>query len=94
MPTGAYYHLNRDSAKEFSGKLVSAPDNIDQLVDFGSEQLARPFPCLVISGNSGNIKKLRTRTALYGYFTALPQAIFNNKLNNLKEASFSIREVL
>ena len=94
LPTGAYYHLNRDSAKEFSGKLVSAPDNIDQLVDFGSEQLARPFPCLVISGNSGNIKKLRTRTALYGYFTALPQAIFNNKLNNLKEASFSIREVL
>ena len=94
LPTGAYYYLNRDSAKEFQGRLVSAPDNVDQLIDFGTEQLARPFPCLVISGNSGNIKKLRTRTALYGYFINLPQSIFNNKLNNLKEANFAIREVL
>ena len=94
LPTGAYYYLNRASAKEFSGRMISNPENIDQLIDFSTEQLARPFPCLVISGNSGNIKKLRTRTALYGYFTVLPQAIFNNKLNNLKEASFSIREVL
>jgi hypothetical protein len=74
--------------------LISDPENINKLVDFGAEQLARPFPCLIISGNSGNIKKLRTRTALYGYFTALPQSTFNNKLNNLKQASFSIREVL
>ena len=94
LPTGAYYYLNRDSAKEFQGRLISAPDNVDQLIDFGTEQLARPFPCLVISGNSGNIKKLRTRTALYGYFINLPQSIFNNKLNNLKEANFAIREVL
>jgi len=94
LPTGAYYYLNRDSAQEFSGNLISDPENINKLVDFGAEQLARPFPCLIISGNSGNIKKLRTRTALYGYFTALPQSTFNNKLNNLKQASFSIREVL
>jgi hypothetical protein len=94
LPTGAYYYLNRDSAKEFSGRLLSDPESVDQIIDFGAEQLARPFPCLVISGNTGNMKKLRTRTALYGYFTALPQATFSNKLNNLKEASFSIREVL
>lgn len=94
LPTGAYYYLNRDSAKEFSGRISSTPDNTDVLVDFGAEQLARPFPCLIISGNEGNMKKLRNRTALYGYFTSLPQATFNNKLNNLKDASFSIREVL
>ena len=94
LPTGAYYYLNRASAKEFSGRLISEPANIDLLVDFGAEQLARPFPCLVISGNKGNMKKLRTRTALYGYFTALPQATYSNKLVNLKETSFTIREVL
>ena len=94
LPTGAYYYLNRDSAKEFQGRLISDPESIDLLVDFGAEQLARPFPCLVISGNEGNMKKLRTRTALYGYFTALPAAVYSNKLVNLKEASFSIREVL
>ena len=94
LPTGAYYYLNRDSAKEFSGRILSDPDNVDLLTDFGAEQLARPFPCLIISGNQGNMKKLRTRTALYGYFTSLPQATFSTKLNNLKEASFSIREVL
>ena len=94
LPTGAYYYLNRDSAKEFAGKLISDPESVDQIIDFGAEQLARPFPCLVISGNQGNMKKLRTRTALYGYFTVLPQATYSTKLNNLKEASFSIREVL
>jgi len=94
LPTGAYYYLNRASAKEFSGNIVSDPESVDLLVDFGAEQLARPFPCLVISGNKGNMKKLRTRTALYGYFTALPQATYSNKLVNLKEASFTIREVL
>ena len=94
LPTGAYYYLNRDSAKEFSGRIISDPDSVDLLVDFGAEQLARPFPCLVISGNKGNMPKLRTKTALYGYFTALPTASYSNKLVNLKEASFSIREVL
>jgi len=97
LPTGAYYYLNRDSAKEFSGKINSTPDNVDLLIDFGAEQLARPFPCLVISSNAcsnNNIRKLRTRTALYGYFTNLPRATYNNKLVNLKEASFTIREVL
>jgi len=94
LPTGAYYYLNRDSAKEFAGKISSDPESVDLLVDFGAEQLARPFPCLVISGNTGNMRKLRTRTALYGYFTTLPQATYNNKLVNLKEASFTIREVL
>ena len=94
LPTGAYYYLNRDSAKEFAGKISSNPESVDLLVDFGAEQLARPFPCLVISGNTGNMRKLRTRTALYGYFTTLPQATYSNKLVNLKEASFTIREVL
>jgi hypothetical protein len=51
LPTGAYYYLNRDSAKEFAGKISSDPESVDLLVDFGAEQLARPFPCLVISGN-------------------------------------------
>ena len=94
LPTGAYYYLNRDSAKEFSGSLQSDPESVDQLIDFGAEQLARPFPCLVISGTGDSMRKLRTRTALYGYFTTLPQATFVSKLNNLKETSFTIREVL
>ena len=94
LPTGAYYYLNRDSAKEFAGRIISEPENVDLLVDFGAEQLARPFPCLVISGTKGNMRKLRTKTALYGYFTALPQATYSNKLVNLKEASFTLREVL
>jgi len=97
LPTGAYYYLNRASAKEFSGKINSTPENVDLLVDFGAEQLARPFPCLVISSDAcsnANIRKLRTRTALYGYFTTLPAATYSNKLVNLKEASFTIREVL
>ena len=94
LPTGAYYYLNRDSAKEFSGNLISDPESVDRLIDFGATQLAKPFPCLIISGNAGNMKKLRTRTSLYGYFTALPTAIYSNKLYNLKEANFSIREVL
>lgn len=94
LPTGAYYYLNRDSAKEFSGKLISDPESVDRLIDFGTTQLAKPFPCLIISGNKGNMKKLRTRTALYGYFTSLPTATYSNKLYNLKEASFNIREVL
>ena len=94
LPTGAYYYLNRDSAKEFSGNIQSDPESVDQLIDFSAEQLARPFPCLVISGTGTSMRKLRTRTALYGYFTTLPQATFVSKLNNLKEASFTIREVL
>ena len=94
LPTGAYYYLNRDSAKEFSGSLSDKPEAIDRLIDFGAEQLARPFPCLIISGNNSAMKKLRTRTALYGYFVNLPQATFSNRLNNLKDVTFSIREVL
>lgn len=94
LPTGAYYYLNRDSAKSFTGRIVSDPESVDRLVDFGATQLAKPFPSLIISGNKGNMKKLRTRSALYGYFLSLPAESYSNKLYNLKEASFSIQEVL
>jgi len=94
LATGSYYYLNRESAKQFSGSLVGSPEEIDKLIDFGQDQLAEPFAVLIVSGTGTEIKKLRIRAAVYGYFTALPTASFKNKLATLKSTSFNIKEVL
>ena len=94
LATGSYYFLNRESAKQFSGRLVGSPEEIDKLVDFGQDQLAEPFAVLIVSGTGAEIKKLRIRAAVYGYFTQLPTATFANKLATLKNTSFNIKEVL
>ena len=94
LATGSYYFLNRESAKQFSGRIVGSPEEIDKFVDFGQDQLAEPFAVLVVSGTGAEIKKLRIRAAVYGYFTALPTANYQNKLATLKNANFTIKEVL
>ena len=94
LKTGSYYFLNRESAKVFSGKITGNPDEINPLADFAQTQLAKPFAVLVMSGNSTTMQKLRLRAAIYGYFTDLPSVTFSNKLNNLKDLSFNIKEVL
>ena len=94
LATGSYYFLNRESAKQFSGRIVGSPEEIDKFVDFGQDQLAEPFAVLVVSGTGTEIKKLRIRAAVYGYFTALPTANYQNKLATLKNANFTIKEVL
>lgn len=94
LATGSYYFLNRESAKQFSGRIVGSPEEIDKFVDFGQNQLAEPFAVLVVSGTGTDIKKLRIRAAVYGYFTALPTANYQNKLATLKNANFTIKEVL
>ena len=94
LKTGSYYFLNRESAKIFSGKITGSPDEINPLVDFSQTQLAKPFAVLVMSGNATAMQKLRLRAAIYGYFTDLPSVTFSNKLNNLKDLSFNIKEVL
>ena len=94
LATGSFYFLNRESAKQFSGRIVGSPEEIDKFVDFGQNQLAEPFAVLVVSGTGTDIKKLRIRAAVYGYFTALPTANYQNKLATLKNANFTIKEVL
>jgi len=94
LKTGSYYFLNRESAKIFSGKITGSPDEINPLIDFSQTQLAKPFAVLVMSGNATVMQKLRLRAAIYGYFTDLPSVTFSNKLNNLKDLSFNIKEVL
>jgi hypothetical protein len=94
LKTGSYYFLNRESAKIFSGKITGSPDEINPLIDFSQTQLAKPFAVLVMSGNATVMQKLRLRAAVYGYFTDLPSVTFSNKLNNLKDLSFNIKEVL
>ncbi len=94
LKTGSYYFLNRESAKIFNGKITGNPDEINPLADFAQTQLAKPFAVLIISGNQTSMQKLRLRAAIYGYFTDLPSVTFSNKLNNLKDLSFNIKEVL
>ena len=94
LATGSYYFLNRESAKQFGGRIVGSPDEIDKFVDFGQDQMAEPFAVLIVSGTGTEIKKLRLRAAVYGYFTQLPTANYQNKLATLKNANFNIKEVL
>ena len=89
LSTGSYYFLNRDSAREFSGKITDNASVIDNFTQFAQEFLGEPFAALVLQDMD-----LDEKTALYAYFPSMPTVNFSNKTDSIRELSFSLKEVL
>ena len=89
LPTGSYYFLNRDTAREFSGSMTATPAQADNFIQVAESFMAEPFPALVLGDMN-----LDEKTAIYAYFKAMPNVTFSNKLDNIRELSFNLKEVL
>ena len=89
LSTGSYYFLNRDSAVEYSGKITDKSHIIENFIQFAQQFLGEPFPALILGD-----MQLNEKTALYAYFSSMPVTTFSNKSDQIREASFTLKEVL
>lgn len=89
LPTGSYYYLNRDVAKEFSGSFQGTPEQTEKFISFAQTQKGSPFAALVLQDMG-----LNEKTALYAYFAETPSESFSNKIDSIREVNFAMREVL
>ena len=89
LPTGSYYFLNRDTAREYSGNMTVTPAQADNFIQVAESFMAEPFPALILADMN-----LDEKTAIYAYFKGMPNVTFSNKLDNIRELSFNLKEVL
>ena len=89
LTTGAYHYLNRVTAKEFSGNMLASPNEADRIVEFAKQQMGSPFAVNVLSNMN-----LNTTTSFYAYFTTPPSVSFSNRMDNQRDVSFALKEVL
>ena len=89
LATGAYHYLNRVTAKEFAGNILATPNEADRLIEFAKQQMGSPFAVNVLSNMN-----LNTTTSFYAYFATTPSVVFSNRLDNQRDVSFTLKEVL
>ena len=89
LDTGSYHFLNRITSKQFTGTMKTNATETDKFINFYQQQMGKPFACQVLSDMGLNVK-----TALYAYFGGEPTETYNNRLDNLRDVTFDLREVL
>lgn len=89
LPTGSYYFLNRDTAKDYNGSMTVTPAQSDNFLSIAETLMGKPFPCLILGGMN-----LDSKVAIYAYFKSMPSFTFSNKTDQIRELSFSLKEVL
>ena len=81
--------INRDTAREYSGSMTVTPAQADNFIQVAESFMAEPFPALILADMN-----LDEKTAIYAYFKGMPNVTFSNKLDNIREVSFNLKEVL
>jgi len=89
LNTGAYHFLNRITAKDFSGQFLGTSDQADKFLEFAKQQMGSPFAVNVLSDMNLNVS-----TSFYAYFATPPSITYNNRMDNIRDVSFQLKEVL
>jgi len=88
LVNGGHQFINRNSAKVFSGSMVLDRDQVNRLTRFALSQRAKPFPVDVLTG-----MELESPKTIFGVFEQLPDERFSYRTGEVRDVSFSIKQI-